>query len=216
MIRIVLADDHPIVLQGLLHLFERHAEFDVVACCANAATALDAVRMHHPDVALIDLRMPGTGRRENGGLDLLSALAAESTTCRRIVLTAAVAPDEVMEILRLGASGLILKDSPPERLLECVRHVHAGEQWLDPDTASRALRDVVDRDSLRGGLSHALTAREVEIVRMAAQGLRNRAIGEQLGISESTVKVHLYNIFQKLDIEGRVELVLWAQQHGLV
>lgn len=215
MIRIVLADDHPIVLQGLQHLFARHPEFDVVACCADAATALDAVRMHHPDVALIDLRMPGTGRRENGGLDLLSALAAESTGCRRIVLTAAVAPDEVVEILRLGASGLILKDSPPERLLECVRRVHAGEQWLDPDTASRALRDVVDRD-LRGEVSHALTAREVEIVRMAAQGLRNRAIGEQLGISESTVKVHLYNVFQKLGVEGRVELVLWAQQRGLV
>jgi DNA-binding NarL/FixJ family response regulator len=215
-IRIVLADDHPIVLQGLQHLFARHAEFTVVACCANAASALEAVRTHQPDVALIDLRMPGTSGRENGGLDFLSALAGELPACRRVVLTAAIAPDEVMEVLRLGASGLILKDAPPERLMECVRRVHSGEQWLDPDTATRALRDVVVRDSLRGEMSHDLTAREVEIVRMAAQGLRNRAIGEHLGISESTVKVHLYNIFQKLDVEGRVELVLWAQQRGLV
>jgi DNA-binding NarL/FixJ family response regulator len=216
MIRIVLADDHPIVLQGLQHLFARHAEFEVVACCADAAAALDAVRLHHPHVALIDLRMPGKGTHEDGGLNLLSALAAESTDCRRIVLTAAVAPDKVVEILRLGASGLILKDASPERLLECVRQVYAGEQWLDPDMASRAPQDVMDRDPLRGEVPHALTVREVEIVRMAAQGLRNRAIGEQLGISESTVKVHLYNIFQKLDVEGRVELLLWAQQRGLV
>ena len=215
-IRIVLADDHPIVLQGLQHLFARHTDFEVVACCANATSALEAIRTHHPDVVLIDLRMPGTGGRENGGLDLLSALDGEEPACRRVVLTAAIAPDEVVEVLRLGASGLILKDSPPDRLLECVRRVHAGEQWLDPDTASRALRDLVERDSRRGEMSHDLTAREIEIVRMAAQGLRNRAIGENLGISEGTVKVHLYNIFQKLDVEGRVELVLWAQQRGLI
>jgi DNA-binding NarL/FixJ family response regulator len=215
-IRIVLADDHPIVLQALQHLFTRQGDFDVVSCCVDAPSALEAVRAHAPDVALVDLRMPGTGGDEHGGLTLLAELARERPDCRRVVLTAAISHDQVIEVLQYGASGLILKDSPPERLVECVRRVHAGEQWLDPDTVSHALRDVVNRDAVRGDVSRTLTAREIEIVRMVAQGMRNRAISDRLGISESTVKVHLYNIYQKLEIEGRVQLVLFAQQNGLV
>ena len=214
-IRLVLADDHPIVLQGLQHLFARHAEFEVVACCADGVAALDAVRSHQPDVALIDLRMPGTSQRVNGGLELLQALGQWST-CRRIVLTAAITPDEVVEVLRSGASGLILKEAPPDKLLECVRSVHAGERWLDAETVTRPVQDAIDSDAVRGELSRTLTAREVEIVRMAAEGLRNRAIGERLNISELTVKVHLRHIFKKLDVEGRVELARWAHQRGLL
>jgi DNA-binding NarL/FixJ family response regulator len=135
-IRLVLADDHPIVLQGLQHLFARHADFEVVACCADGVTALDAVRTHQPDVAVIDLRMPGTSHRVNGGLELLQALG-QWPACRRIVLTAAITPDEVVEVLRSGASGLILKESSPDKLLECVRSVHAGERWLDAETVTR-------------------------------------------------------------------------------
>ena len=214
-IRLVLADDHPIVLQGLQHLFARHADFEVVACCADGVTALDAVRTHQPDVAVIDLRMPGTSQRVNGGLELLQALG-QWPACRRIVLTAAITPDEVVEVLRSGASGLILKESSPDKLLECVRSVHAGERWLDAETVTRPVRDAIDRDTVRGEPLRILTAREVEIVRMVAEGLRNRAIGEHLTISELTVKVHLRHIFKKLDVEGRVELARWAHQRGLL
>jgi DNA-binding NarL/FixJ family response regulator len=214
-IRLVLADDHPIVLQGLQHLFARHADFDVVACCADAPAALAAVRSHRPDVALIDLRMPGTSERVSGGLELLTALA-EWPACRRIVLTAAITPDEVVAVLRSGASGLILKESPADKLLECVRSVYAGEQWLDAETVTRPVRDAIDRRAVRGELSQTLTAREMEIVRMVADGLRNRAIGDRLNISELTVKVHLRHIFKKLDVEGRVELVRWAHRCGLL
>jgi DNA-binding NarL/FixJ family response regulator len=210
-IRIVLVDDHPIVLQGLQHLFARHEDLVVVASCNSADAALEAARAERPDVVVMDLRMP-----HKSGLDLLAALGRELPGCRAVLLTAAITQDEVVEALKRGASGLVLKESPPEQLIACVRRVHRGEQWLDPDTVTRALQGVVDRDAARGELSRTLTAREIEIVQMVAQGLRNRTIGERLSITESTVKVHLHNIYQKLGVEGRLELVLVAQQKGLV
>jgi two-component system, NarL family, nitrate/nitrite response regulator NarL len=215
-VRIVLADDHPIVLQGLEHLFGRQDGFEVVAACHDAASALDAVTRLRPDIVVLDLRMPGLTGRENGGIDLLEALARECPDCKRIVLTAAITDEEVVDVLQHGASGLILKESPPDQLVECVRRVYAGEQWLDQNSVTRALRDVLSRNTMRGEASKTLTAREVEIVKMVGQGLRNRAIGDRLKISEATVKVHLYNIYQKLEVEGRVELVLLAQQKGLI
>jgi DNA-binding NarL/FixJ family response regulator len=210
-IRIVLVDDHPIVLQGLQHLFARHEDLVVVASCNSADAALEAARAERPDVVVMDLRMP-----HKSGLDLLAALGRELPGCRTVLLTAAITQDEVVEALKRGASGLVLKESPPEQLIACVRRVHRGEQWLDPDTVTRALQGVVNRDAARGELSRTLTAREIEIVQMVAQGLRNRTIGERLSITESTVKVHLHNIYQKLGVEGRLELVLVAQQKGLV
>src|SRR5450759_4403652 len=182
-IRIVLVDDHPIVLQGLQHLFARHEDLVVVASCNSADAALEAARAERPDVVVMDLRMP-----HKSGLDLLAALGRELPGCRTVLLTAAITQDEVVESLKRGASGLVLKESPPEQLIACVRRVHRGEQWLDPDTVTRALQGVVDRDAARGKLSRTLTAREIEIVQMVAQGLRNRTIGERLSITESTVK----------------------------
>ena len=210
-VRIVLVDDHPIVLQGLQHLFARQEDLEVVACCGSAEAAVEAARAHRPDIVVTDLRMPRAS-----GLDLIAALKEAHPACRAVLLTASIAQEEVVEALKRGVSGLVLKESPPEQLLECVRRVARGEQWLDPDTVTRALTDVVDRERARGELSATLTARELDIVRMVAQGLRNRGIGERLSITESTVKVHLHNIYQKLGVEGRLELVLVAQQKGIV
>jgi DNA-binding NarL/FixJ family response regulator len=210
-VRIVLVDDHPIVLQGLQHLFARQEDLEVVACCGSVAAAVEAARVHRPDVVVTDLRMPRAT-----GLDLIAALKEAHPACRAVLLTASITQEEVVEAVKRGVSGLVLKESPPEQLLECVRRVARGEQWLDPDTVTRALTDVVDRERARGELSAALTARELEIVQMVAQGLRNRSIGERMSITESTVKVHLHNIYQKLGVEGRLELVLVAQQKGIV
>lgn len=210
-IRIVLADDHPIVLQGLQHLFARHPDLEVVASCAGADEALEAARAQRPDVVVLDLRMP-----QRSGLDLLSVLGRELPSVRAVVLTAAITQDQIVEALKRGAAGIVLKESPPEQLIDCVRRVSQGERFFDTDMVTQAMQAAASASGTGGEASTSLTPRELEIVRMVAQGLRNRVIGERLVISESTVKVHLHNIYEKLGIEGRLELVLLAQQKGLV
>jgi DNA-binding NarL/FixJ family response regulator len=209
-IRVVLADDHPIVLQGLQHLFARQDDFEVVACCSDADAAFEAVRTGGPDVLVLDLRMPG-----RDGLDLLRTLDRAHVVCRTIVLTAAITEEQVLETIKLGAWGVVLKESPPETIVDCVRRVHRGEQWIDRDMVRHAFRTVLDRE-IAARAAQILTPREVEIVNMVAQGLRNRAVAERLAISEGTVKVHLHNIYEKLSVDGRLELVLVAQQRGLI
>jgi DNA-binding NarL/FixJ family response regulator len=210
-IRLVLADDHLIVLHGLQQFFERQPGFDVVASCADVDAAIDAVRVHRPDVLVLDMRL---GQRS--GLDVLRTLAAEGLPCRTVLLTAAVRDQEVAEAVRLGAMGLVLKESPPDRLVECLTSVHRGDPWLDRETVTRAFRRALERESAQRQAELTLTSRELEIVRMVSQGLRNRAIAERLAISEGTVKVHLHNIYEKLGVDGRLELAVRAQDQGLV
>jgi DNA-binding NarL/FixJ family response regulator len=210
-IRLVLADDHPIVLHGLQQLFARHGDFSIVAACADGASAIDAVRAHRPDVLVLDLRMAPWN-----GLDVLRALARDQLACRTVLLTAAVADDEVVEAMKLGAMGLVLKEESPDALLDCVRRVHRGEQWIERETVTRAFKTVLTREAAATEAQAALTPREIEIVRMVARGLRNKAIAERLAISEGTVKVHLHNIYEKFGVDGRLELVLCAQEKGLV
>lgn len=209
-IRVILADDHAIVLKGLQRLFS-DGGFEVVRCCRDADEALSAVRSEDPDVLVLDMRMPG-----KTGLDLLRELGRSPARCRTVLLTAAISDDEVFEAMRLGAQGVVLKESDPEALLECVRRVHRGEQWIDRETMSRAFGRAMQRDRVAREAGRGLTPRETEIVRMVAEGLRNRAIGERLSISEGTVKIHLHNIYEKVKVNGRLELVLWAQEQGLV
>ena len=125
-IRLVLVDDHPIVLRGLQLLLEQSDDCEVVASCADADTGFAAVQRCKPDVLLVDLRMP-----HRDGLSLLRALSAAAIACPAIVLTAAIDNAQVSEAVRLGARGLVLKDSPPDTVIECVRKVHAGEEWFD-------------------------------------------------------------------------------------
>ena len=210
-IRVVLVDDHPIVLQGLQQLFERQPDFTVVAACAGADSALQAVRTHRPDVLILDLRMPG-----KSGLELLRSINSEKLDCYSVLLTATIRDDEVVEATKLGVTGLVLKESSPETLLKCVRRVNRGERWIDQETITRAFQAVVGREEAEREVSKTLTPREIEIVKMMAEGLRNRAIGDRLGISEGTVKVHLHNVYEKLKVDGRVPLTLYAQGRGLV
>ena len=210
-IRVVLVDDHPIVLQGLQQLFERQPDFTVVAACAGADSALQAVRTHRPDVLILDLRMPG-----KSGLELLRTINNEKLDCYSVLLTATIRDDEVVEATKLGVTGLVLKESSPETLLKCVRRVNRGERWIDQETITRAFQAVVGREEAEREVSKTLTPREIEIVKMMAEGLRNRAIGDRLGISEGTVKVHLHNVYEKLGLDGRLELVLYAKQKGVI
>lgn len=206
-IRLLLVDDHPIVLHGLQQLFERRGGFEVVDCCADAASAIEAVARHQPDVMVLDLRMP-----ERSGLDVLRELSGKHEGCRRVLLTAAIRDSEISEAVRLGAMGLVMKESSPDVLVACVRSVHEGTAWIDRDAAVRTPRPA----PTGAATADLLTARELEIVRMVAQGLRNKVIAERMAISEGTVKVHLHNIYEKLGVDGRLELVLCAQQKGLL
>jgi DNA-binding NarL/FixJ family response regulator len=209
-IRLILADDHSIVLDGLRRLFESEPDFEVVATCADGIAALNAVRTKPCDVLVLDLKMPG-----KTGLEVLQAMSQEHAPCRTVLLTAALKDDDVVKALKLGATGVVLKESEPGALLECVRKVHQGEQWIDRETLSRAFGRVMTRESTAREAGRNLTPRELEIVRMIAQGLRNKAVAERLSISEGTVKIHLHNIYEKLGVDGRLELVLFAQEKGL-
>ena len=210
-IRVILADDHAIVLNGLKRLFDRDDDFSVMACCRDGDEALHAVQSLDADVLVLDIRMPG-----RGGLEVLRELDKTPSRCRIVLLTAVITDEEKVEAVHLGVQGIVLKESDPELLLECVRRVHGGEQRLGaeamPRVASRSPPpDIPAREPVR-----VLTPRESEIVQMVAQGLRNRSIGEQLSISEGTVKIHLHNIYEKVKVNTRLELVLWAQERGLV
>jgi DNA-binding NarL/FixJ family response regulator len=205
-LRLVLADDHPLVLDGLENLFRNEEGFDVVARCVNGREALDAARDRLPDVLILDLRMP-----DIGGLDVLRALAEERLPVRTVVLTAGVREREMVEAVRLGALGVVLKESAPGLLLDCVRTVARGERYLHPRFLARALDEEPHRLA-----ETTLTARELDLVRMVAKGLRNKEIAERLCITEGTVKVHLHNIYDKLGLDGRLALLRYAEDRGLV
>ena len=209
-IRLILADDHPIVLDGLAQLFRVEPEFVVEARCRDGEEALREVRARRPDVLVLDIRMP---RRD--GLDVLRTIRLEGMATRVVLLTAELEEEQLVEALRLGVGGVVLKEMAPQMLLEAVREVHRGGSWLDKGSVSRVLSKLLEREEGAKEIAQVLTPREIEIVRMVARGLRNRAVAEQLAISEGTVKIHLHNIYQKLGVDGRLELVVYAQAKGL-
>ncbi len=209
-IRLILADDHPLILDGLLGLLGREPDFAVVATCHTGAEALAAVATHRPDILVLDLRMP-----DQGGLDVLRVLGESKEGPRVVLLTAGMDEDEVLEGINRGAQGVVLKEAASGVLVRCLRQVHGGEQWIDPDLARRARERASQRRGSLREVASALTPREIEVVRLLARGLRNRDIAERTGITEGTVKVHLHNIYEKLGVDGRMALMLWAQAKGL-
>lgn len=208
---LVLADDHPIILDGLEQLFRLEEGLEVVARCRDGGETLQAVRELLPDVLVLDVRMPGAD-----GLEVLRALEGEDLPTRVVLLTAGLEDDQLLDAIRAGARGVVLKDMAPQLLVEAVRTVLRGGQWLEKGLGGRALTKLLQRERGLQEASRFLTPRELEIVRMVARGLRNRAIAEKLFITEGTVKVHLHNIYEKLGVDGRVELTLYAQEKGLL
>lgn len=209
-IRLVVADDHPIVLDGLEQLFRLEQDFDVVARCRDGEETLRQVRLLRPDILVLDIRMP-----RQDGLQVLQAIREEELPTRVVLLTAALNEDQLVAALRLGVGGVILKEMAPRLLVDAVRQVKAGGRWLDKGSSNRALERLLQRDAESREAAESLTPRELEIVRMVARGLRNRAIAEQLFITEGTVKIHLHNIYQKLQVSGRLELAVHAREKGI-
>lgn len=203
----MLADDHRIILEGLEQLFRRERDFQVLATCTNGADALVAVRHHKPDVLVLDYQMP-----HGDGLSTLKSVRGENLHTRVVLLTATMDEDDVLDAMQAGVHGLVLKESAAVNLVNCVRRVAAGHRVLDEAMVNRAL----DRMAQRQDVSNTLSARETEIVKMVAAGLRNKEIAGKLAIGEGTVKSHLHTIYEKLGVHGRVELTLYAQERGIV
>ncbi len=199
---VAIADDHPIVLRGLSALIEADPGFRVVATAADGELALEAIRATMPDVAILDLNMP-----QRSGLEVLRELRRLELPTRIVVLAAAATDAEIYDILDAGAAGLVFKEAATDQLLDCLRAVAAGQQWLPVErTAGAASREAARRGKWRR-LSPRLTSREAEIVRLVIDGVSNKTLAFRLEVSEGTTKVHLHNIFRKLEVGSRSELV---------
>src|SRR6201987_3028463 len=211
-IRVLMADDHAIFRDGLRKLLDGDEEIVIVGEAQNGAECIKLLAKLKPDILLLDLRMP-----DKDGLAVLEEVNFDQTPTRVIVLTAAEDDRDVVRAMRLGARGVVLKQSASDLLLKSIRKVADGEIWLD----NRMTAEVIDafKKSAESGQRREkplLSEREKEIVQLVAQGFRNREIGEKLFISEQTVKNHLHNIFDKLGVSDRLELALYAIHHRLV
>jgi len=225
-IRIVVADDHPIFRDGLCRLLALEEDFEVVAQAQDGRQVLDVLQQHEPDILLLDLKMPGLD-----GLATLQRLQIAKNKTRVIVLTASDDKNEFVQAMKLGTSGIVLKQTATELLIKSIRKVHAGEIWLDSHTTAAVIRQFVANDevpvqqhsssspppapSTRERERSPLSQREREIVALVAQGFKNKEMAEKMFISEQTVKNHLHNIFDKLGVSDRLELALYAIHNNL-
>lgn len=209
-IRVLLADDHRIVLGGLLEVFRLEDDLEVVATCTDGATALDQIVRLQPDVAVVDVSMPGLD-----GISIAREIRRREIPTRIVILTAVIDDDQAVEIFRIGVEGVVLKEMPPHLLLECVRSVHQGKRWIEKESLSRAAARILHREDAQQSGS-PLTRREVEILRMVADGLRSREIADKLFVSEGTIKFHLHNVYEKLGVRGRVEVINEARRRHLI
>jgi DNA-binding NarL/FixJ family response regulator len=222
-IRIVVADDHPIFRDGLCRLLALEEDFEVVAQAQDGRQVLDVLQQQEPDILLLDLKMPGLD-----GLATLQRLQIAKNKTRVIVLTASDDKNEFVQAMKLGTSGIVLKQTATELLIKSIRKVHAGEIWLDSHTTAAVIRQFVANDEAQPAM-HAipqvpqtrererspLSQREREIVALVAQGFKNKEMAEKMFISEQTVKNHLHNIFDKLGVSDRLELALYAIHNNL-
>jgi two-component system, NarL family, nitrate/nitrite response regulator NarL len=194
---LVIADDHPVFLQGLANVFRSQSDIKVVAQCRNGVAVMNAIRELEPDVAMIDISMPGLD-----GLDVLAAATAEKRPTRIMFLTAAASDAQIMHAMSGGAKGIVFKSSSPNEIARSVREVAAGKYQFPKELAD-AMRK---RYAKRQKPLQRLTPRESEVTRLVSKGLSNKEIGRQMGLSEGTVKIHLHNIYKKLNIANRTSL----------
>ena len=217
-IRILIADDHPIVRDGLRKLLSLEDDFDVIGEAADGREVLDKVQELDPDVLLLDLRMPNLD-----GLSTLQAMSQLNKHTKVIVLTASEDKNEFVQAMKLGCSGIVLKQTAPELIVKSIRKVQGGEIWLDSHTTAAVMRQFAAPGELGGPAASGgkgrerspLSTREREIVQLVAQGYKNKEMAEKMFISEQTVKNHLHNIFDKLGVSDRLELALYAIHKGL-
>jgi two-component system nitrate/nitrite response regulator NarP len=202
MYRILLADDDPLTRAGIKMLLSDTA-FEVVCEVSNGASVLEELPKARPDLLLLDFDMP-----ERNGVEVLQTLRERNDERGVILLTGRIPDRRVYEAMQIGLNGLVIKASAPQNLVTCLEAVAAGRRWIDHEILQRAMEISLSPEA--GDPFAALTARERAIAALVVRGLRNQEVASELGIGESTVKVHLHNIFRKLDISSRTELVIAA------
>jgi len=201
-IRVLIADDHVTVLEGLAAIIGRQADMKVVAEATNGREAVELWQKHRPDVTLLDLRMPTLD-----GVGAIDEIRRQRPSARVIVLTTFDYDSEIHRAIKAGAKGYLLKDARREELLDCIRRVNAGETCVPPALAAKLA------DSMS---SEPLTGRELDVLNLLSKGKSNKEIGVNLYISETTVKAHLRSIFSKLNVLSRTEAIAAASRRGLV
>jgi DNA-binding NarL/FixJ family response regulator len=212
-IRIGIADDHPIFRDGLRRLLELESDMKVVCECSDGQEALAAVGLHCPDLMLLDLAMPRAS-----GLEFLRQLARSGGKTNVLLLTASIEKPQVVEALRLGARGVVMKESATQLLIKAIRSVMKGEYWVGRDSVADMLEYLRANEGAATppAKRFKLTARELDVVAAVVAGYTNKDIAAKFSISEDTVKHHLTNIFDKLGVSNRLELALFAINHKLV
>jgi two-component system NarL family response regulator len=201
-IRVLIADDHPVVLQGLRSLLSRNAEFDVVAVATDGAEAVEKYRELRPDVAILDLRMPS-----KTGLEAIREIQQFDSRARVLILTTFDSEADVYSAIEAGARGYVLKESSGATIMDAVTAIHRGQRYI-PESISLRLAEHVGHASL--------TPREVDVLERAARGDKNKEIGASLGITEGTVKGYINNILLKLSARDRTEAVTIAMRRGII
>jgi two-component system, NarL family, nitrate/nitrite response regulator NarL len=213
-IKVLIADDHPVVRVGLRNMLQSNGQVKVVAEAKDGLEALHMVRTLRPDILLLDLAMP-----RMPGMDALRELTGENTLTRTIVLTGSIDKRQVLEALQLGARGVLLKDAVLDHLSACIRAVMQGQYWLEGRPVQnlvQVLHDLAAQTAPAPRKTFGLTPREFEVVGLITEGSTNKHIAQTFGISEETVKRHLTNIFNKLGVGNRLELALFALNHNLL
>ena len=203
MSRILLADDHPMI-RTALEVLLRDSEYEIVATAGTGEAALAEVDRLQPDILLLDLQMPG-----GSGMEVLRRIRSDKRSLRVILLTAAIDDFALLEAKSLKVQGIVLKNSDPAYLLDCLDSVRHGRTWFDPELAQRA-RQLATSRTHDGRPS--LAPRERQLIGFVRKGLRNREIAEQLGVTEGTVKVYLHAVFEKLGVSSRTELAIRADE----
>lgn len=201
-IRVLIADDHPVVREGLAALIGRPTDMEVIAEVSNGREAFEQFLIHRPDITLMDLRMP-----ELDGVDAILAIREQVPTARIIVLTTFDGDEDIYRGLRAGAKGYLLKDACREELLECIRAVYDGRTWIPPAVAAKLATRIGGPD---------LTSRELEVLNLMVAGNSNKEIGTALGVSEGTIKAHVNRVLEKLGVSGRTEATAVALKRGIV
>lgn len=213
-IKVLIADDHPVVRIGLRNMLRSDPSMKIVAEAKDGVEALHMVRTLRPDILLLDLAMP-----KMPGMEALRELTGDATQTRTILLTGHVDKRQILEALQLGARGVVLKDAVVEHLSAGIRAVMQGQYWLEGRPVQnlvQVLRDLAAQTTPPPRKTFGLTARELQVVALITEGSTNKHIAQAFGISEETVKRHLTNIFNKLGVGNRLELALFALNHNLL